>query len=450
MQNGKLKYINNYKYEIFLAIILIAFTAFKWGDLHLPYFWDELNYYAPAGLYMHDNGLGLLPSNLPPELSRGHPLLFQYLTGLWFKVFGTSLFAGHSFALTISLLALLSTYKLASIFVDKTYSLVTVGILATQPVFLAQSIMILPEVAILLFGNLALYYFFKHESEKYIVASVLLVFVRETAVIIPLCLLIVDFLISKKIKTSIKHITPIIVLSVFFIVQKVQNGWFFFPFHIELVDNSVLGIFQKVINSLYFIFFSQGRFVLIPFFIFGCYNLWKENRNLFITLIIVFAATILGFSMYMVLNRYYIYLLPVLIIISVYSFKRIKYGYLASILSISSIFHLTSETFNIDVDYGYQNAIKCAKQASKYLQSNNIESQQIYLQSSISNIYSDYRLGYHSSKIKYEATESKNKNITCALEINPNGWKTDFSDWDNFKLVKTIKEGNFEILIFKK
>ena len=49
--------IQRYKYELILAIILIGFTAFQWSALFLPYFWDELAYYAQASLYLKREGV---------------------------------------------------------------------------------------------------------------------------------------------------------------------------------------------------------------------------------------------------------------------------------------------------------------------------------------------------------------------------------------------------------
>jgi hypothetical protein len=54
--------------------------------LSVPYFWDELGVYSRAALYLYDHQISLLPNALPPELSRGYPLLCAALFALGFTV----------------------------------------------------------------------------------------------------------------------------------------------------------------------------------------------------------------------------------------------------------------------------------------------------------------------------------------------------------------------------
>ena len=76
---------------VVLATAIVLFVVSRWEYLFLPYFWDEMGVYAHGALIMSEHGLGLLPSSLNPELSRGHPLLFYFLAALNFQIFGTSL-----------------------------------------------------------------------------------------------------------------------------------------------------------------------------------------------------------------------------------------------------------------------------------------------------------------------------------------------------------------------
>ena len=126
--------------ELFVVFILLLFVLLKIPALHLPYFWDELGVYSRAGLYLHDNGLGLLPKDLPPELSRGHPLLFAFIQAIGYNIFGDGVVGGHITALIISLILLWSVYFITSKYFSKYTALLAVMILIIQPLFFAQSV----------------------------------------------------------------------------------------------------------------------------------------------------------------------------------------------------------------------------------------------------------------------------------------------------------------------
>jgi hypothetical protein len=85
-----------------LFALLIIVAIIKIPHLYIPHFWDEAWSYSPAVQYMFEHKLGLLPSALPAEYSKGHPLLFFFLSASWMRIFGDSLVSKHSFALLVS------------------------------------------------------------------------------------------------------------------------------------------------------------------------------------------------------------------------------------------------------------------------------------------------------------------------------------------------------------
>jgi hypothetical protein len=54
---------------LLMGLGLILFIWAKWSDLSLPFFWDELGVYAPGVLHLVDNGVGILPADMPPGLA---------------------------------------------------------------------------------------------------------------------------------------------------------------------------------------------------------------------------------------------------------------------------------------------------------------------------------------------------------------------------------------------
>ena len=142
--------------------ILLFFVLFKINHLFIPYFWDELGVYTKAALYMYDHQIGLMPSVLPPDLSRGHPLLFTAIFAIGYKILGPHVWAGHLIALTFSCCLLIVLYKLGETFFDKPIALVSCLLLVVQPVFIAQSSMVLPEIMLALFCLLSLYSYLRN------------------------------------------------------------------------------------------------------------------------------------------------------------------------------------------------------------------------------------------------------------------------------------------------
>ena len=107
-------YIKSNYYKVLFFTLLFGLIIYKLKFLNLPFFWDESWVYAPSLRMMHDNGPSMMPNIIPIEYSRGHPLLFHFLGGVWLKIFGTSLISFHSFALFISVLVIIAFFVCAA------------------------------------------------------------------------------------------------------------------------------------------------------------------------------------------------------------------------------------------------------------------------------------------------------------------------------------------------
>jgi len=146
-------FFKNNLFLIGLLAVIIIFIGVKIPFLSLPYYWDEAWAYGPAIRTMESTGLGILPNALPPELSRGHPLLFHFLGAGWMKLFGTSVTAAHIFPLLVSVLLLVAVYAFGKkIFLSSKAGFTAAFALALQPIFLAQSGLLSPEVLLALFS----------------------------------------------------------------------------------------------------------------------------------------------------------------------------------------------------------------------------------------------------------------------------------------------------------
>ncbi len=203
---------------------------------------------------MSENGLGMLPKDLPPELSRGHPLLFSFIYGFAYFLFDDSVIAGHIVSLIISITLLISVYIICNEYYSKHTGLLAVMLIIVQPVFFAQSVLVLPEVCLALFILWSVYFWSRGKLGLYALFSSLAILTKETAVIVPVVIIAGEIILfvfrnknGLKFKFRPSHIlllTPFIILGLFLLIQKYQNGWYLFPLH---KDNIVFHI-QRIIN----------------------------------------------------------------------------------------------------------------------------------------------------------------------------------------------------------
>ena len=102
-------------YHLIFIAAIACLIVFKWSDLSLPYFWDELGVYTQAADYQVQHGISLAPASVPPVLSRGHPLLFTCMNAIVRRVFGEQVMVAHVFCFFIAVLLLAVIYLKVSL-----------------------------------------------------------------------------------------------------------------------------------------------------------------------------------------------------------------------------------------------------------------------------------------------------------------------------------------------
>jgi 4-amino-4-deoxy-L-arabinose transferase-like glycosyltransferase len=253
-----------------LALLLLPFWAYKLRDLDLPYFWDELGVFGRAAVYLHDHTLGLLPSHLPPELSRGHPMLVTFTFGALFRVFGATPLVAHVFMLLLATGLVVSVFWIARWHWNAQVGLAAAALLMVQPLFLAQSTLLLLEMPLALACLWSMHAF---SRKRYLLAGLctaLAIFVKETALVLGLVLgvmLLVEWLRSRpSLKSALAGILALLIpgllYGLFLLVQKRQNGWYFFPLHAVYVNFHWAAMKGKLVDYSNFVFVEQGRFAL--------------------------------------------------------------------------------------------------------------------------------------------------------------------------------------------
>lgn len=302
---------------VWLAVLITAFVAAKIPALSLPLFWDEAGVYGAAGLYMHDHTLSMMPESLPPVLSRGHPLLYTFLQAIGFHVFGDTVFGGHLFNLLIAVALLWSVWYIVNRIFHWRTAFIAVMMLAIQPIFFAQSVMILPEVMLTLWMLWALYFWYARAWFAYALCATLAILTKETAIILPLVVLLHTLLPVHSVKRSVHlraifaSIIPWVIFGVFLLVQHAQQGWYLFPYHGDLVKMDIHRFITFAIQYLEHIFWSQGRWGLSALSIVALVVLIKQRKlrvHAFSALLLLWCAAGVGFnSLAFYMDRYILF-----------------------------------------------------------------------------------------------------------------------------------------------
>lgn len=367
-----------FKWLAFLAIAL--FALFKLPELLLPYFWDELGVYSRAALYLAQNGLRLLPGSIPPELSRGHPLVFQFVQALGYVCFGKSVMVGHAIPLGITVVLLGAVYHQVAVICNRLVALCTVLLLMAQPVFIAQSVMVLPEMLLSLLCFLSLTSYYLRRFVMFAVYSSLALLVKESAIIIPVVVFAFGFwqdVVNRQQKGYMAArplaltFVPLLVFAGFLLLQKVQNGWFFFPEHIGYVSFSLERILKHNQGYQKFLFFEQGRYWWVKVLIAGAAFWFLKKRfqpGGFTWLSIILVITFIAFgSLNFYMNRYMLPVFPFLaflVVVSLYAVSRRAVWVLPVTLMLSGLClrDLDPGYFNYDCDMGYKHHLHVQQQ----------------------------------------------------------------------------------------
>lgn len=303
---------------VFLGIIIV-FVITKITHLGVGFFWDESWVYAPAVKSMAEGMPSLLPNAIPVDYSRGHPLLFHFLGGLWIKVFGDSNTAMHAFPLLISIIYLTYAYKLLTHLGIKHFYLILV-LFIIQPIFYAQSSMVLPEVLLGATALASIYYYLKRQLLLYIICACLGILTKESGIIIigaiTLHYIITALIKKERINRILAHtfllLSPIVVLIIHMALCKYYFDWYLYPLHTDLVQLDIKAIIKSFTQIIYDQALDQYRFLFsIPILLAIYFQLFtSDNKNykFVTTLSLIFSLSTffilglknaLGFSFYL-------------------------------------------------------------------------------------------------------------------------------------------------------
>ncbi|MEZ4830043.1 MAG: glycosyltransferase family 39 protein [Bacteroidia bacterium] len=421
---------------ILLPAILV-FIAGKWHDLALPLFWDELGVYGRGILYMVDHGPGLLPSALPPELSRGHPLLFYFLFSLvgWISDFSLPLL--HGMALVVTAGLFFAVYFTGKKYWGEWAGLGGALLLMVNPAIFAQASLILPEMMLSLFCFLALFAFFENRFRWYFALGALAMMTKESAIVLPAAMAAFALLTARgqRIRHILVAVSPLAVFALFLLIQRMQNGWWFFPYHVELISFDPEKIGEKLGRILNFIFVEQGRIasaILLSLGLIAFLALVVRKTSDFHPLSLLLGIFFLGWLGFSVLNfymdRYYLTFFPVIGVFAGAGLKEMgqalgKWKITAiiplAIALILPLFQFSTPKFRYDVDINYRQLIHVQTETTHFLEKEVKPGELFFANFPLYNGFLDHRYGYMETEGGFKPTVVYSDTLRIAAIFQP-------------------------------
>ncbi len=373
--------------------LLLLFVGFKLPVLRIPYFWDELNVYATGSLYMHDHGIGILPAQLDPEYSRGHPLLAYTYTALFYKLFGDSVAVGHFSALVMAAAVLWMLFRTGKRVFGTGAALGGMAVLCCQPIFFSMAGVIYPEMLLALVVVWGIYALAAGRWGQFALAGSLAVLTKEPGLILPAAAgvyWLVDLIRTKAFRNQqtwlalLAVLTPVLVYGGFLVIQKIQNGWYFFPYHLELIHydaDYMVGVVQRLSSEL---FIQQGRRLLsfpllISLFFFRNVFRTPLQRRYLPAFVLVLLFTLLFASVNFYLARYWIFVYPSFILLGVQTWIGLsrhflqQRGWMVAVLglaaaSVMAIRRMDGKSFADNYDMAYVHTVRTVQDCIDWMQ----------------------------------------------------------------------------------
>jgi 4-amino-4-deoxy-L-arabinose transferase-like glycosyltransferase len=469
--------------------VIGGFAAMNAGRLALPYFWDELAVYAPAALHMHEHGLSLAPAAVPVDLSRGHPLLCAFVFGLGFRLLGPTPWAGHVVALGLACATLVATFALGRAVAGRAVGLLGGLVLALQPLFIAQAALVLPEMLLACCCTAALWAHVTNRRGPYLVLASLGLLTKETAIVVPAGLAAAELasgvleggLTQERLRRLAFALAPLTVFAAFLAVQRLQNGWFVFPYHTQLVATSPWAVLDRARFYLEFALVRQGRFAWLAVFAVAAIAAWRRSelaaragrraglharvaawlrQRPAAVALLGFAAAGFAFSVVnFPLGRYLLLLLPALSVFAAraacasWRAHPLLGGLAIAAILASPVAFRESPAFAFDEDTSYRHAVDTQRQVSEYLTDTVKVSPgtRIVADYPLDLGFRDPRLGYSTAAFSNVAKCTATFDESAELYIYASPGSLDYCSVfrDRLELVREFRSGFSSVLVFR-
>lgn len=405
--------------------------------------------------------------SFPLEHSRGHPLFFHFLGGCWIKLFGNSLVSLHAFALSISLGFIGSLYFFIKSILSNEIALATCCLLIFQPLFYAQSSIVLPEILLSFLCFLSLVFLYQKKWTAYLLAASLAIWTKESAIAFILCLVVAHLLIMLKnqkfrfLELAL-GVLPLVSFIIFMLLNKLALDFYLYPEHTGMLTFELKPIYGKLKAIFMNIFYDQKRWPLSVIAL-GCvgYLIAKRNKIFKEDFLIYLAIPIIGFSIFSALNfytvRYVLAIFPVVILMLVWLIsesmkeKPLILWLLVLTITCHSIIQLFDRRSVRDINLSYLDYGPTQLEAIKYFEEADLYDASIHTGFLTSTGLTNKYAGYRSTQRDFSNVNremSKNENYFIFSSVEPHYLRDQVMSHPKSEKLKTIKNGNVRIEIF--
>ena len=294
----------------------------------MPFWWDEAGAYIPPALAVAKKGLWtVLPGMHSMGFLEGHPLVLYIVHGALYEVFGRSIWPHRIVQLGLALIGLWFTYRLGRLLWSQWIGVSAAILLATTPMYFAQSSMVLGDLPITALGVASLYFLFTQRFWAYIIVATLLLQTKETALAVSAAAALYDLfrhrIAARRRRSILMHAVPIASLALFFAIEYLATGSFVQASYFDskpllIIDlshpiESIAAALDQAGWVATILFYAEGRFMLTALMFLGVLvhwrKVWTPELVLFAAIILLYWGTfaIIGF-----LPRYIMPALPYL------------------------------------------------------------------------------------------------------------------------------------------
>ena len=379
--------LKNHRY-IFLLLSVAILIAIKIPHLGFPFSWDEAWSYYQAILKMAENGPTLLPGNIELIDSRGHPLLFYFVSSVWINIVpGVTIFT-RILPLLISVAVLIVFHQMLQKHTNPKVAAISTLILSVQSLFLAQASLLLPEMMLTLWLILSLQFYLERRFWWFAFTGTLMVLTKETGVFFAGVFgLVYIFENSTQYKTRqfwIKGMilaVPLMVYGVFLLLHARAYGTFFFTEHFDYIYDESNRIISKLKSASSNLTTRYGRNTLSAAVLISLVWLTikkhKSDNIRFLLISFVLIVSLIAFSVVnFFTHRYMLPAIPLFIAFSVsliYSAfgKRVWiFAGIAVVIFFTTFIYSMTKMGKIDNDLGYTQYLKVHQELVNWCEEN--------------------------------------------------------------------------------
>ncbi|HEY3373058.1 MAG TPA: glycosyltransferase family 39 protein [Prolixibacteraceae bacterium] len=442
----------------FLLIPVLIVLIIQIPNLGLPYFYDEAWSYIPSIKKMAEVGPSLLPGVLPIGDCKGHPQMFFFIASIWMNLFHGNIIMMRILPLLFSLGVLGSVYVLMLKLVNWESAMIATLLISVQPVFLAQSIFLLPEMLMIFLFVLSFYFFLNRQFTAYAISNTIMVLTKETAIVFAISfgLYYLFSLFLKSNREKHRHIyllalaTPGIFYAAFLLLHYLKFGVVFYGDHLGYVSLDWPSIHYKIFIGYRSILIDYGKRFISMAAIVGLIAMIIQGPK-YTRFLILGIVSFLSYMLFTILNFYtlrysmaalVIYLIVFACVIGQLRINNlIKAGITFTLAAICLYFSLTQKQSS-DIDLGYVETVKIYQQTVHFCENNNLYDQPIATSFNIGLCLHLYDLGYVKGDKSFSHITDVPHYLEARYLIYESTMPTPTPETDyaikNFKLVKSF------------